>query len=143
MQMKSVYAGRFYSSGVQGRLPRLLERLMVKRLGAVPGIARVQLADLRLAYRMSRLFQHIYTTRRTARQDALSGAVFIGLPRIGVGSSPTTRSVRSQSRRRSTLRHPLPHPPPLRSTARSLTTGPRTADGARSELRPGSRRRRS
>src|SRR5438309_2355893 len=62
--MKALYAGRFYPSGVRGRLPRLLEGLMVKRLGAVPGIARVQLADLRLAYRMSRLFQHVYMGRR-------------------------------------------------------------------------------
>jgi hypothetical protein len=35
-----VYAGRFYPAGVQGRMARLLEKLMVKRLGAVPGIAR-------------------------------------------------------------------------------------------------------
>ena len=66
MQMKSVYAGRFYPSGVRGRLPRLLESLMVKRYGAVPGIARVQLVDLRLAYRMTRLFQHVYMGRRLA-----------------------------------------------------------------------------
>jgi len=64
--MKSVYVVRLYPSGVQGRLPRLLERLMAKRFGAVPGIARVQLADLRFAYRMSRLFQHIYMGRRLA-----------------------------------------------------------------------------
>jgi hypothetical protein len=66
MQMKSVYTGRFYPSGVQGRLPRLLEALMVKRLGAVPGIARVQLADLRFAWLMTRLFQHVYMGRRVA-----------------------------------------------------------------------------
>jgi hypothetical protein len=64
--MKSVYAGRFYPAGVRGRLPRLLESLMVKRLGAVPGIARIQLADLRFAYRMTRLFQHVYMGRRVA-----------------------------------------------------------------------------
>lgn len=64
--MKSVYAGRFYPSGLRGRLPRLLERLIVKRLGAVPGIARVQLADLRFAWLMTRLFQHIYMGRRVA-----------------------------------------------------------------------------
>jgi len=64
--MKSVYVGRLYPSGAQGRLPGLLERLMAKRFGAVPGIVRVQLADLRFAYRMSRLFQHIYMGRRLA-----------------------------------------------------------------------------
>ena len=87
MQMKSVYAGRFYSSGVQGRLPRLLERLMVKRLGAVPGIARVQLADLRLAYRMSRLFQHVYMGRRvtlTVVQREMVATVVNGL----IGGAP-------------------------------------------------------
>jgi hypothetical protein len=65
-EMSAVYAGRFYQGGLRGRIPRLLERVMVKRLGAVPGIARVQLADLRLAYRMSRLFQHVYLGRRLA-----------------------------------------------------------------------------
>jgi len=64
--MKSVYLGRFYPSGLRGKLPRLLEGLMVKRYGAIPGIARVQLADLRFAYRMTRLFQHIYMGRRLA-----------------------------------------------------------------------------
>lgn len=64
--MKSVYSGRFYPSGLRGRLPRLLEGMMIKRLGAVPGIARIQLADLRFAYRMSRLFQHVYMGRRVA-----------------------------------------------------------------------------
>jgi hypothetical protein len=64
MHMKSVNAGRFYPSGVRGRPARLLESLIVKRLGAVPGIARVQLADLRFAWLMTRLFQHIYMGRR-------------------------------------------------------------------------------
>jgi len=85
--MKSLYAGRFYSSCVQGRLPRLLERLMVKRLGAVPGIARVQLADLRLAYRMTRLFQHIYMGRRvtlTVVQREMVATVVNGL----IGGAP-------------------------------------------------------
>jgi hypothetical protein len=66
MQMKSVYAGRFYPSGLRGRLPRLLEALMVKRFGAIPGIARIQLADLRFAWRMTRLFQYVYMGRRLA-----------------------------------------------------------------------------
>jgi hypothetical protein len=85
--MKSVYAGRFYPSGLRGRLPRLLERLMVKRLGAVPGIARVELADLRLAYRMSRLFQHVYIGRRvvmTVVQREMVATVVNGL----IGGAP-------------------------------------------------------
>ena len=85
--MKVLYAGRFYPSGVRGRLPRLLEGLMVKRLGAVPGIARVQLADLRLAYRMSRLFQHVYTGRRvtlTVVQREMVATVVNGL----IGGAP-------------------------------------------------------
>ena len=64
--MKLVEAGRFYPSGVRGRVPRLLERLMERQLGAVPGIARVQLADLRLAWLMTRLFQHLHMNRRSA-----------------------------------------------------------------------------
>ena len=85
--MKSVYAGRFYPSGVQGRLPRLLEGLIVKRLGAVPGIVRVQLADFRLAYRMSRLFQHVYMGRRvtlTVVQREMVATVVNGL----IGGAP-------------------------------------------------------
>jgi hypothetical protein len=30
-----------------------MERLMVKRFGAIPGTVRLQLADLRFAYRMT------------------------------------------------------------------------------------------
>ena len=85
--MKALYAGRFYPSGVRGRLPRLLDRLMVKRLGAVPGIARIQLADLRLAYRMSRLFQHVYMGRRvtlTVVQREMVATVVNGL----IGGAP-------------------------------------------------------
>jgi hypothetical protein len=87
MQMKSVYVGRFYPSGVRGRLPRLLETLMEKRYGAVPGIARVQLADLRFAYRMTRLFQHIYLGRRielTIIQREMVATVVDGL----IGGAP-------------------------------------------------------
>ena len=87
MQMKSVYAGRFYPSGLRGRLPRLMERLMVKRLGAVPGIARVQLADLRFAWLMTRLFQHIYMGRRvtlTVVQREMVATVVNGL----IGGAP-------------------------------------------------------
>ena len=85
--MKSVYAGRFYPSGLRGRLPRLLEKLMVKRLGAVPGIARVQLADLRFAWLMTRLFQHVYMGRRvtlTVVQREMVATVVNGL----VGGAP-------------------------------------------------------
>ncbi len=56
-------AGRFYPSGVPGRLPRLIEALVGRRFGAVPGIMRVQLADLRLAWLMSRLLQHLHMSR--------------------------------------------------------------------------------
>ena len=85
--MKSVYAGRFYPSGLRGRLPRLLEGLMVKRLGAVPGIARVQLADLRFAWLMTRLFQHVYMGRRhplTVIQREMVATVVNGL----IGGAP-------------------------------------------------------
>jgi len=85
--MKSVYVGRFYPSGLRGKLPRLLERLMVKRFGAIPGIARVQLADLRFAYRMTRLFQHVYMGRRvelTAIQREMVATVVNGL----IGGAP-------------------------------------------------------
>lgn len=85
--MKLMYAGRFYPSGVRGPLPRLLEGVMVKRFGAVPGIARVQLADLRFAYRMTRLFQHIYMGRRhelTVVQREMVATVVNGL----IGGAP-------------------------------------------------------
>lgn len=61
--MKSVSAGRFYPSGVRGPVPSLLEKLVTRWMGAVPGIARVQLADLRLAWLMTRLFQHLHLDR--------------------------------------------------------------------------------
>jgi hypothetical protein len=64
--MKLVSTGRFYPAGLRGRLPRLLEGVMVRRFGAVPGMARIQLADLRFAWLMTRLFQHIYMGRRVA-----------------------------------------------------------------------------
>ena len=87
MQMKSVYVGRLYPSGLRGRLPRLLERIMVKRFGAVPGIARVQLADLRFAWLMTRLFQHVYIGRRvrvTVVQREMVATVVNGL----IGGAP-------------------------------------------------------
>ncbi len=85
--MNAVYAGRFYPAGLQGRIPRLLEKLIVKRLGAVPGVARVQLADLRFAYRMTRLFQLIYIGRRlstTEVQREMVATVVNGL----IGGAP-------------------------------------------------------
>lgn len=85
--MNTVYAGRFYPAGLQGRIPRLLEKLMVKRFGAVPGIARVQLADLRFAYRMTRLFQLVYIGRRlrtTKVQREMVATVVNGL----IGGAP-------------------------------------------------------
>jgi len=85
--MKSVSAGRFYPSGLRGRLPRLLEKVMVNRLGAVPGIARVQLADLRFAWLTTRLFQHIYMGRRvtlTVVQREMVATVVNGL----IGGAP-------------------------------------------------------
>jgi len=86
--MKStVSAGRFFPGGLQGRIPRLMEKLMVKRLGAVPGIARVQLADIRFAYRMTRLFQLVYFGRRlrtTTVQREMVATVVNGL----IGGAP-------------------------------------------------------
>jgi hypothetical protein len=86
--MKStVYAGRFFPGGLRGRIPRLMEKLMVKRLGAVPGIARVQLADIRFAYRMTRLFQLVYFGRRlrtTTVQREMVATVVNGL----IGGAP-------------------------------------------------------
>ena len=85
--MKSVYLGRFYPLGLRGKLPRLLEGLMVKRYGAIPGIARVQLADLRFAYRVTRLFQHVYMGRRvelTVVQREMVATVVNGL----IGGAP-------------------------------------------------------
>jgi hypothetical protein len=60
-----VRAGRFYPDGIPGRLPRLVERFMEWRVGAVPGIARVQLGDLKFMWRMTRLFQHLHMNRRS------------------------------------------------------------------------------
>lgn len=86
-EVNTVHAGRFYPAGLRGRIPRLLEKLMVKRLGAVPGIARVQLADLRFAYRMTRLFQLVYIGRRlntTTVQREMVATVVNGL----IGGAP-------------------------------------------------------
>ena len=85
--MNTVYAGRFNPAGLQGRIPRLLEKLMVKRLGAVPGIAWVQLGDLRFAYRVTRLFQLVYIGRRlrtTKVQREMVATVVNGL----IGGAP-------------------------------------------------------
>jgi len=60
------FAGRFYPAGVPGRVPALIERLLQARLGGVPGMARIELADLRLAWLMSCLLRHLYSRRRLA-----------------------------------------------------------------------------
>jgi hypothetical protein len=60
-----VKAGRFYPDGIPGRVPGLMERLMVWRFGAVPGIARVQFGDIKFLWRMTRLFQHLHMNRRS------------------------------------------------------------------------------
>jgi hypothetical protein len=74
-------------------MPRLLEKLMVKRLWAVPGIARVQLADLRSACRMTRPFQLVYFGRRlrtTTVQREMVATVVNGL----IGGALTRACIR-------------------------------------------------
>jgi len=81
-EREMVKAGRFYPDGIHGRLPRLIERLMVWRFGAVPGIARVQLGDLKFMSRMTRLFQHLHFNRRsplTPTQREMVATVVNGL----------------------------------------------------------------
>ncbi|MDQ2942216.1 MAG: hypothetical protein M3R21_00920 [Candidatus Dormibacteraeota bacterium] len=58
--------GRIYPSGVHGRMPRLIEAAMERWSTGVPGMARIQLADLRLAWLMTRLFQHLHMRRTLA-----------------------------------------------------------------------------
>jgi hypothetical protein len=85
--MKVVNMGRFYPAGVRGRVPRVLEGLMERRLGGVPGMARIQLADLRLAWLMTRLFQHLAMRRTlalTAIQREMVATVVNGL----IGGAP-------------------------------------------------------
>jgi len=80
-------AGRFFPSGVPGRLPRLIEALVRKRFGAVPGIMLVQLADLRLAWLLSRLLQHLHMSRNcelTVTQREMVATVVNGL----IGGAP-------------------------------------------------------
>lgn len=60
-----VKAGRFYPMGVPGRFAGLLERFVVWRFGAVPGIMRVQFGDRKLMQGMSRLFRHLGMNRRS------------------------------------------------------------------------------
>jgi hypothetical protein len=85
--MKSVNVGRFYPSGVRGRVPRLLEGLMVRSMGGVPGMVRIQLADLRFAWLAGRLFQHLHMRRRsslTVIQREMVATVVNGL----IGGAP-------------------------------------------------------
>jgi hypothetical protein len=82
-----VKAGRFYPDGISGRLPRLIERLMVWRIGAVPGIARVQMGDVKFMWRMTRLFQHLHMNRRsklTVTQREMVATLVNGL----IGGAP-------------------------------------------------------
>jgi hypothetical protein len=60
------YTGRFYPSGVAGRVPAMIEQLIRTRMGGVPGMARIELADLRLAWLISSLLRHVYGRRRLA-----------------------------------------------------------------------------
>lgn len=81
------YAGRFYQSGIPGRVPALVERLIGRRLGGVPGMARIELADLRLAWLISRLLRHVYQRRRltlTVVQREMVATVVNGL----IGGAP-------------------------------------------------------
>jgi hypothetical protein len=81
-EREMVKAGRFYPAGISGRLPRVMERLMVWRLGAVPGIARVQMGDIKFMWRMTRLFQHLAMNRRsqmTSIQREMVATVVNGL----------------------------------------------------------------
>ena len=82
-----IYAGRFYPSGVPGLVRRLIDKLIRARLGGVPGIVRIQLADLRLFWLMTRLYQHVYGRRRlalTAVQREMVATVVNGL----IGGAP-------------------------------------------------------
>lgn len=86
-EREMVKAGRFYPDGIPGHIPRLLERLMQGRFGAMPGIARVQLGDLRLLWLMSRTFQHLHMNRRsplTATQREMVATVVNGI----IGGAP-------------------------------------------------------
>ncbi len=81
------HVGRFYPSGVPGRVPALIERLIHARFGGVPGMARIELADLRLGWLISRLLQHVYGRRQlalTVLQREMVATVVNGL----IGGAP-------------------------------------------------------
>jgi hypothetical protein len=79
--------GRFYPSGLSGRVPRLVERLMERRLGGVPGMARIQLADLRLAWLTTRLFQHL-AMRRTLALTVIQREMVATVVNGTIGGAP-------------------------------------------------------
>ncbi len=86
-EREMVTAGRFYPQGLPGRWPRLLERVMTWRYGAVPGIARVQFGDTKLMWHTTRLFQHLNLNRRsrlTVTQREMVATVVNGL----IGGAP-------------------------------------------------------
>jgi hypothetical protein len=86
-EREMVKAGRFYPDGISGRVPRLMERLMIWRFGAVPGIARVQMGDIKFMWRMTRLFQHLHMNRQsklTVTQREMVATVVNGL----IGGAP-------------------------------------------------------
>jgi hypothetical protein len=85
--MKLVDTGRFFRSGFRGRIPRFLQRLIVGRMGAVPGMVRILLPDLRLAWLMGRTFEHLQMDRRsplTVVQREMVATVVNGL----IGGAP-------------------------------------------------------
>ncbi len=69
-EREMVKIGRFYPEGVPGRMAGLLERVVVWRYGAVPGIMRVQFGDFKLMRGMSRLFKHLGMNRRSQLSTA-------------------------------------------------------------------------
>lgn len=81
-EREMVKLGRFYPDGVPGRFAGLLERVVVWRYGAVPGIMRVQFGDLRLMRGMSGLFKHLGMNNRsrlTTTQREMVATVVNGL----------------------------------------------------------------
>jgi hypothetical protein len=85
--MKSVNIGRFYPSGLRGRAPRLIEAAMERWSAGVPGMARIQLADLRLAWLTTRLFQHLHM-RRTLALTVIQREMVATVVNGAIGGAP-------------------------------------------------------